>query len=91
MKLLSSKFRDQPQDPLDKAVFWVEYTLRHGGAQHLRIAARDMSYIQLYFLDFWALVIISLLIIVFITIRLCRGKQEHFYKGETDKRKVKSH
>lgn len=56
MQLISKRYRDQPQSALERAVFWVEYAIRNNGGQHLRIAARDMSIIQLYFLDLWAII-----------------------------------
>ncbi|KAG8336178.1 hypothetical protein J6590_050380, partial [Homalodisca vitripennis] len=37
-KLLSERFRDRPMSPLDTAVYWTEYVLRHKGARHLRSA-----------------------------------------------------
>ncbi|VTJ88316.1 Hypothetical predicted protein [Marmota monax] len=29
--------RDQPVKPLDRAVFWIEFVMRHKGAKHLRL------------------------------------------------------
>ncbi|KAM8701367.1 hypothetical protein ACLKA7_000062, partial [Drosophila subpalustris] len=37
-KELSSRFRDQPTSPLERAVWWTEYVLRHKGAPHMRMA-----------------------------------------------------
>lgn len=36
---------------LDKAVWNIEYVLRHGGAPHLRSPARDMNILQYHCLD----------------------------------------
>ncbi|KAF5899766.1 UDP-glucuronosyltransferase 2B31-like, partial [Clarias magur] len=36
MQKLSELHRDQPIRPLDSATFWIEYVIRHKGAQHLR-------------------------------------------------------
>ncbi|XP_059808858.1 UDP-glucuronosyltransferase 2A2-like isoform X2 [Hypanus sabinus] len=36
MKKLSALHRDQPQSPMERAVFWIEYVARHKGAGHLR-------------------------------------------------------
>ncbi|XP_039452833.1 UDP-glucosyltransferase 2-like [Culex pipiens pallens] len=32
----SKQFRNQPQPPLDWALFWIEQVLEHKGLQHLR-------------------------------------------------------
>lgn len=42
---------DQPLKPLDTAVYWVEYVLRHKGAYHLRSAALDLTWYQYLLLD----------------------------------------
>ncbi|GLH07826.1 UDP-glucuronosyltransferase 1-6 [Gryllus bimaculatus] len=48
---LSEQFRDRPQAPLDTAVWWTEYVMRHRGAPHLRSAAVGLSWVQLWLLD----------------------------------------
>jgi glucuronosyltransferase len=55
---LSSIFRDQQTQPLDRAVYWVEYVLRHKGAVHLRSAARDLNYIQYFSIDVMAVLLV---------------------------------
>ena len=50
-KEMSRIYRDQPQTPLERAVFWVEYVIRHKGAHHMRSTARDLNLIQYYCLD----------------------------------------
>lgn len=35
MQRLSSLHRDQPMKPLDTALFWIEFVMRHKGAAHL--------------------------------------------------------
>ncbi|KAJ8918833.1 hypothetical protein NQ315_011119 [Exocentrus adspersus] len=50
-KKFSTILKDQPVKPLDLAIFWIEYVIRHGGAPHLRNAAVDLYWFQLYLLD----------------------------------------
>jgi glucuronosyltransferase len=38
----SQLMRDQNERPLDRAVYWIEYVLRHRGAQHLHSPSRQM-------------------------------------------------
>ncbi|XP_049794885.1 UDP-glucuronosyltransferase 2C1-like [Schistocerca nitens] len=64
--------RDQPTPPLEKAVFWTEYLLRHkGDTRHLQSAARDMAWWQLYCLDL-ALLVLGLPVLLWVALsRLC--------------------
>ncbi|XP_014337948.2 UDP-glucuronosyltransferase 2B4 isoform X3 [Bos mutus] len=48
---LSSIQRDQPMKPLDRAVFWIEFVMRHKGAKHLRPAAHNLTWYQYHSLD----------------------------------------
>ncbi|XP_055444692.1 UDP-glucuronosyltransferase 2B17-like isoform X3 [Bubalus kerabau] len=48
---LSTIQRDQPMKPLDRAVFWIEFVMRHKGAKHLRPAAHNLAWYQYHSLD----------------------------------------
>ncbi|XP_049832176.1 UDP-glucosyltransferase 2-like isoform X2 [Schistocerca gregaria] len=62
MKQLSALFRDRPRPPLEEAVYWVEYVIRHRGAPHLRSAALDLAWYQYLLLDVAALVLATVLL-----------------------------
>uniref|UniRef100_A0A3Q1H9D3 UDP-glucuronosyltransferase n=1 Tax=Anabas testudineus TaxID=64144 RepID=A0A3Q1H9D3_ANATE len=51
MQRLSRLHRDQPVAPMDQAIFWVEYVMRHKGAPHLRTEAYKMPWYSYYSLD----------------------------------------
>nr|XP_033475701.1 UDP-glucuronosyltransferase 2A2-like [Epinephelus lanceolatus] len=51
MKALSNLQRDQPMEPLDRAMFWIEFVMRHKGAAHLRTESYKMSWIQYHSVD----------------------------------------
>ncbi|KAK7934027.1 hypothetical protein WMY93_004923 [Mugilogobius chulae] len=51
MKRLSELHRDQPLKPLDKAMFWIEFVMRHRGAKHLVSQSYKLSKVQYYCLD----------------------------------------
>ncbi|CAH1403021.1 unnamed protein product [Nezara viridula] len=53
----SKIFKDKPMSQLDKAVYWVEYVLRHNGAYHLRPGSLDLAWYQNCLLDVIALLI----------------------------------
>ncbi|CAI5643441.1 unnamed protein product [Oreochromis niloticus] len=48
---MSRLHRDQPITPMEQAVFWVEYVMRHKGARHLRTEAYKMPWYSYYCLD----------------------------------------
>ncbi|XP_016079386.1 PREDICTED: UDP-glucuronosyltransferase 2B4-like isoform X1 [Miniopterus natalensis] len=48
---LSRIQHDQPMKPLDRAVFWIEFVMRHKGAKHLRPASHDLTWFQYHSLD----------------------------------------
>jgi glucuronosyltransferase len=58
MKKLSAIYRDQPETPLERAVFWTEYVLRHGGAS-LRSVSADLPWYQYFLLDVIAVLLIG--------------------------------
>ncbi|KAJ8708788.1 hypothetical protein PYW08_010170 [Mythimna loreyi] len=43
---LGSIMRDQPQPPLERAVWWTEHVLRHGGGKHMRSSSANMSWTE---------------------------------------------
>ena len=70
MKVLSNLHRDQPMKPLDLAMFWIEFVMRHKGAAHLRTESYKMSKIQYYSIDVVAflLAVILLVFTVFVSV-----------------------
>ncbi|KAG5896759.1 hypothetical protein JTB14_031738 [Gonioctena quinquepunctata] len=42
---------DQQTQGLDKAIWWIEYVIRHRGAKHLRSPAADISFFEYFMLD----------------------------------------
>ncbi|XP_049859780.1 UDP-glycosyltransferase UGT5-like [Schistocerca gregaria] len=57
MKKLSAVYREHQAESLPKAIWWIEYVLRHNGAPHLRSAGMDLSWYQLLLLDVIAFVL----------------------------------
>ncbi|XP_052741051.1 UDP-glucosyltransferase 2-like [Bicyclus anynana] len=69
---LHNIMRDQPQTPLERAVWWTEYVLRHGGATHLRAAGAHMHWTEYYAMDvviFLLVVVLTIFIAVIFAIR----------------------
>ncbi|CAK1547661.1 unnamed protein product [Leptosia nina] len=61
---LRKLMNDQPQGALERAVWWTEYVLRHGGAKHLRAAGANMHWTKYYEIEF----VLQLFSIVFVAL-----------------------
>lgn len=55
MQKLHDLVYDQPISSLEKAMFWIEYVIRHKGAKHLEFKAKTVPIHQTYCLDFFAI------------------------------------
>ncbi|XP_062406034.1 UDP-glucuronosyltransferase 2A1-like isoform X2 [Sardina pilchardus] len=51
MQRLSRLHRDQPMQPLDRAMFWIEFVMRHKGAAHLRTESYKMPWYSYHSVD----------------------------------------
>ncbi|KAM6178674.1 UDP-glucuronosyltransferase 1A7-like [Rhynchocyon petersi] len=68
---LSSLHKDRPVEPLDLAVFWVEFVMRHKGAPHLRPAAHDLTWYQYHSLDVIGFLLAIVLVSTFVAFKCC--------------------
>ncbi|XP_043826244.1 UDP-glucuronosyltransferase 2A3-like isoform X7 [Dromiciops gliroides] len=68
---LSRIHHDQPVKPLDRAVFWIEFVMRHKGAKHLRPAAHDLTWYQYHSLDVIGFLLACVAAFVFIVTKCC--------------------
>ncbi|XP_076015155.1 UDP-glucuronosyltransferase-like [Genypterus blacodes] len=71
MVKLSSVHLDRPIEPLDLAVFWTEFVMRHKGASHLRVAAHHLNWFQLHSLDVIGLLLLILITVMWVTLKCC--------------------
>lgn len=70
MQRLSRLNRDQPMKPLDQAVFWIEYVIRHKGARHLQTQSIKMSWFVYNCIDVIAALLAVVLLVTFICISI---------------------
>ncbi|NWX25627.1 UD11 glucuronosyltransferase, partial [Notiomystis cincta] len=68
---MSDLHLDRPIHPLDLAVHWVEFVMRHKGAPHLRPAAHDLNWVQYHSLDVIAFLAAVVLLSLFISFKCC--------------------
>ncbi|KAB0799481.1 hypothetical protein PPYR_07361 [Photinus pyralis] len=58
--------KDQKETPLERAVFWTEYVLRHRGAKHLQSNLKDLNTFQYYIVDVMLVILLSCLLFLFV-------------------------
>ncbi|KAM5284380.1 UDP-glucuronosyltransferase 2A2 isoform 3-T4 [Hipposideros larvatus] len=82
---LSRIHHDQPVKPLDRAVFWIEFVMRHKGAKHLRPAAHDLTWFQYHSLDVIGFLLACVATAIFLVTKCCLFSCQKF--GKTGKKK----
>ncbi|XP_059355819.1 UDP-glucuronosyltransferase-like isoform X1 [Carassius carassius] len=87
MTELSAIHRDRPIEPLDLAVFWTEFVMRHKGAAHLRPAAHELNWIQYHSLDVIGFLLLILVTIIFVTVKSCMFCFRKCFKKTQKKKK----
>jgi len=71
---LSDLIMDQPQHPLDRSIWWLEYLLRHPKNLNMRPVTHDLYWFQYFLLDvmgFFLLIIGSISYIIISICKLC--------------------
>ena len=64
MQRLSRLHRDTPMKPLDSAIFWIEFVMRHKGAAHLRTESYKMPWYSYHSVDVMLFLVTVLLFVV---------------------------
>ncbi|XP_069314178.1 UDP-glucuronosyltransferase 2A3-like isoform X2 [Eulemur rufifrons] len=82
---LSRIHHDQPVKPLDRAVFWIEFVMRHKGAKHLRAAAYNLPWFQYHSLDVIGFLLACVTTAIFLVTKCCLFSCQKF--GKTEKKK----
>ncbi|XP_012328830.2 UDP-glucuronosyltransferase 2A2 isoform X1 [Aotus nancymaae] len=84
---LSKIHHDQPVKPLDRAVFWIEFVMRHKGAKHLRPAAHNLTWFQYHSFDVIGFLLVCVTMAIFLVIQCCFFFFQKFGKiGKKEKR-----
>ncbi|XP_054744909.1 UDP-glycosyltransferase UGT5-like [Anastrepha obliqua] len=70
---ISASFHDRPMTPLDTAIYWTEYVLRHKGTPQMRVAARHLNFFQRHSLDTMAVLFgVPLLAVILIALAILK-------------------
>ncbi|XP_063834078.1 UDP-glucosyltransferase 2-like [Ostrinia nubilalis] len=74
---LRSLMKDQRDTPLERAVWWTEYVLRHSGARHLRSPSANMPWHQYFELELICTVLgvifVCLIVVVIALVKLVKA------------------
>ncbi|KAI8513627.1 UDP-glucuronosyltransferase 2A1 [Branchiostoma belcheri] len=68
---VSTISRDQPQSPMERAIWWIEHVIKHGGLPHLKSRAIDLPFYQYYLLDVLALIVTVIAVILLVGWKCC--------------------
>ncbi|KAM7370387.1 hypothetical protein PAMP_009940 [Pampus punctatissimus] len=83
MKRLSALHRDKPMHPLDTALYWIEFVMRHKGASHLCTESYKMSWYTYHSVDVISFLLAAMLMLTaivvgsirFVCCQLCRRRK----------------
>ncbi|XP_032115208.1 UDP-glucuronosyltransferase 2A3 [Sapajus apella] len=77
---LSRIHHEQPVKPLDRAVFWIEFVMRHKGAKHLRPAAHNLTWFQHHSIDVIGFLLACVATAIFLVTKCCLFSCSKFHK-----------
>lgn len=83
---ISNLLWDQLTDPLERAIWWIEYVIRHKGAKRLQSGLVHMPWYQYLLLDI-LLFFICCLILVFYFLKLVLKLYCFIFKTKINKNK----
>ena len=67
----SAIMKDRKLTPSEEGADWIEYALRHDGAQHLTSETVDLPLYKLYMFDVFFFLLVSVCLVVYVLLRLC--------------------
>nr|CAH7769279.1 unnamed protein product [Callosobruchus chinensis] len=71
VKMRSKIMHDRQIPPLQEAVYWVEYVIRHNGAEHLRMWYVHMPWYQYYMVDVVLAILAAIFLALYTIKKLC--------------------
>ncbi|CAG9802034.1 unnamed protein product [Chironomus riparius] len=94
----SKLFKDQPEKPIERAVWWCEFIMRHPKITHLKATNYKLPFLGSHFWDIKVIIIWLVIALVFVTRMICKTmfvkeiveitKKEIVKKVEVPKHKV---
>ena len=70
LKKMHDLFVDKRDHPIDTALWWVEYVIRHGGTDFLKPHSLDLPWYQYHLLDIIAFILMMSVLGTFLVVKL---------------------
>ncbi|XP_063921406.1 UDP-glycosyltransferase UGT5-like [Zophobas morio] len=83
-KRLSSMIKDRPIQPLELAMYWIEYTMRHSGMT-FKPSSLYLYWFEMYMVDIACFLLINSLVVflvIFGLMRICKSKKSDKQKKQ---------
>jgi hypothetical protein len=87
---LSRIYLDQPLTPLEQAVYWTEYVIRHNGAPDMRSAVLDLAWYQYLLLDVIAVLALAIVSVLLFLLLVCRAILKCVFGGKSQEKSADS-
>nr|XP_054764262.1 UDP-glucuronosyltransferase 2B14-like [Lytechinus pictus] len=68
---LSAIFHDRPMRPVEKAAFWIEHVIKHGG-EYMRSPIHDLTWYEYYLIDVAAFFLLVIVVLVVFIVYSCK-------------------
>uniref|UniRef100_A0A146LHB3 UDP-glucuronosyltransferase n=1 Tax=Lygus hesperus TaxID=30085 RepID=A0A146LHB3_LYGHE len=85
---ISKAFLDRPMSPMDTAIYWTEYVLRHEGAPHLRSPARYLSWVEYHNVDVIAALLLIVSSVFYFSLKIAKSFIKCLLSARKSKEKV---
>lgn len=87
---LSSLFRDQPVSPLERAIWWIEWTMRHPNVKHMQHVGHTFTFIQLQSIDVLFVIFTIILLTIWMMVKcVCLARKFFQTNGNNENGKRK--
>ncbi|KAM4708881.1 2-hydroxyacylsphingosine 1-beta-galactosyltransferase [Discoglossus pictus] len=79
---LSKIHKDQPGHPVSRATYWINYIIRHDGAEHLQAATFNISFYQYFLLDIALFALLAAILVWYFITKLVKYMQKNVTSTE---------
>ncbi|XP_053692178.1 UDP-glycosyltransferase UGT5-like [Sabethes cyaneus] len=86
-KKASQLFRDNLVPPMDEAMYWIEYVIRHKGAKHLKSVSVDLNWVQYHMLDVVTFFTLMVTLTLTVSYRILMALYRDFIKQKSKETK----